>query len=132
MRKLLPYLLVCLLSLFSYSSICLADDDTGLIVDEDGQVHTDDGKAERTFSFPPVKTGFLLDVYSVDIQLHLSLEVYSFGDFTVDVGAASSRSFVSLTWEFIPVIKIGASLWGGYNVVDNSPAFGIGASILEF
>lgn len=130
MKRSLFCLLVFLLSFIP--TVALADDDTGIIVDENGQVHTDDGKAERTFSFPPVKTGFLLDVYNVDIQLHLALELYSFGDYTIDIGAASSRGFVALTWEFIPVIKIGASLWAGYNVVENEPAFGVGASILEF
>lgn len=101
-------------------------------VDPDGTVHTDDGKAERAFSLPPIKTGFLVDVYNPSIDVHLSLELVNVNDFTFDVGVASDRVFVAVTWEFIPVIKIGPSVWGGYNVSEKEPSFGVGFSVLEF
>jgi hypothetical protein len=100
--------------------------------DENDQVHTESGKAERTFAFPPVKTGFVYDVYSQDIEIHLSLEVLYFKSFALDLGVASQRAFVSLTYEFIPVIKIGAGIWAGYNVTEEQPAFGVGVAILDF
>ena len=105
--------------------------------DPDGGVVTKDGEAERTFSFPPVKAGFIVDVHNRDILPHISAEVHEWdvfwkGNFTLDAGVAASRVFASLTWEFLPIIKAGPSIWAGYNVKENDSAYGIGFTILDF
>jgi hypothetical protein len=103
----------------------------------DGTIITRDKKAERTFFFPPVKAGFIIDVYNRDILPHISVEVLEFdtfwsGDIAIDVGVGTSRVFTSLTWEFIPIIKAGPSIWAGYNVREKSQAYGIGFTVLDF
>lgn len=103
----------------------------------DGPIVTRDGEAERTFSFPPIKAGFIIDVYNKDILPHISAEVLAIeapwnGDFSIDIGVAASRVFTSLTWEFIPIIKAGPSIWVGYNVKEASQAYGVGFTVLDF
>jgi hypothetical protein len=105
--------------------------------DDDGSIITESGKAERTFSFPPLKAGFVVDFYNRDILPHISIEIKTFeiphaGDFAFDAGVATSRVFASLTWEFLPIVKIGPCIWAGYNVKENDPAFGVGVSMLDF
>ena len=104
--------------------------------DENGNVIIG-GKAKKTYSFPPIKAGFLVDFYNVDLLPHIGLEykqltVPYVGDLAFDVGVATSRAYTSVTWEAIPLIKAGPSVWAGYNVRENSVAFGVGFSILDF
>ena len=105
--------------------------------EDDGSVIPKNEKVERTFSVPPVKAGFLIDFYHPDILPHLAIEILDFkipkaGDFVVDTGVTVSRVFVALTWEFIPIVKAGPTIWAGYHVKEQDPAFGIGVSILDF
>lgn len=104
---------------------------------DDDTIEPKDPKVKRTFDFPAVKAGFIIDFKDTDVLPHLSVEAFDFsvpkiGDFAVDVGVANSRVFAALTWEVIPVVKVGPSIWAGYNVKEQDPAFGIGISILDF
>jgi len=100
--------------------------------DDDDNIKTDDGKAEKTFAFPPIKAGFIVDFHHKDIAPILSLELLSFSDFAIDVGVAQSRVFVTFDWVMIPIVKIGPFLWAGYNVPMNDFAGGLGVAILDF
>ena len=105
--------------------------------DDDDSIKTDSGKAERTFSLPPLKGGFVVDFYNRDILPHISVGLKEFGipkigDFSFDFGVGTSRVFAALTWEIIPIVKIGPCLWAGYNIRENEPAFGLGLSMLDF
>lgn len=149
MRKLLLLLMVCFVFLASSVVSALAEGDCRCEDDprccfgefeEDDSITTESGKAERTFSLPPVKAGFLIDIYNRDLLPHITMGLKSFtvpqfgswGDFSIDVGVATSRAFVALTWEIIPIVKIGPMLWGGYNVKETDAAFGVGFSMLDF
>lgn len=104
---------------------------------DDDSIDPKDEDVEKTFNFPAIKAGFIVDFGERDVLPHISVEVVEFsvpkiGDFALDVGVASSRVFSSLTWELIPIVKVGPSIWAGYNVKDNEPAFGVGVSILDF
>lgn len=142
MQKLVVILTFCL-GFLAFSPAALAGDcseDPRSCFDGfrgDDSVITEDGEAERTFSFPPVKAGFVLDLKNTDVLPHISIEAVDFsvpyaGDFAVDVGVATSRIFTSLTWEVIPIVKVGPSIWAGYNVKEGDMAFGVGISILDF
>ncbi len=105
--------------------------------EEDDTIIPKDPKVKRTFSIPPIKVGFVVDLYHRDILPHISMELLDFtlpyaGDFTIDTGVATSRVMLSLTWEFIPIVKMGPSIWVGYNVREDDPAFGVGISVLDF
>lgn len=142
-------LLVCLsmlLMLSLLSNVSLAEEDPKCEddpracfdgFDPDGGIITKDGEAERTFSFPPVKAGFIVDIHNKDILPHISAEVYELdvpwnGNMAFDVGVAASRVFTSLTWEFLPIVKAGPSIWAGYNVKENDYAYGVGFTMLDF
>ncbi len=141
-------LLVCLsmlLTLSLLSSVTLAEepkceDDPRACFggfDPDGGIITRDGEAERTFAFPPVKAGFIVDVRNRDVLPHISAEVYEWdvfwkGNIALDVGVATSRVFTSITWEFLPIIKAGPSIWVGYTVRENDQAYGVGFTMLDF
>lgn len=148
MRNLLLFLTLCFTFLAS-STLAFADDDCKCEDDprccfgefeDDDSITTESKKAERTFSLPPLKAGFVIDVYNRDLLPHITIGLKEFtisqfgnwGDFSIDVGVATSRVFTSLTWEIIPIVKIGPMLWGGYNVKENDAAFGIGFSMLDF
>jgi len=143
MRKLVV-VLALFATLFSANSVAFAgedcEDDPRACFDgfeDDDSVITKSKKAERTFSIPPIKAGFIIDLKNRDILPHLSVEILEFelpylGDFALDTGVATSRVFLSVTWEFIPIVKAGPSVWAGYNVRENEPAFGVGLSILDF
>lgn len=108
-----------------------------VVVDDDDSVDTGDETAKKTFSMPPMKAGFMFDFYHTDLLPHLAMEAFLFnvpklGDFTIDIGVATSRAFVTLTWEVIPIVKIGPAVWVGYNVREEDPAFGVGISLLDF
>jgi hypothetical protein len=105
--------------------------------DPNGKVITRDKEAERTFNFPPVKAGFIVDLHIKDILPTISAEALEIdapwnGDFSVDVGVATSRVFTSLTWEFLPIVKAGPSIWVGYNVRETDVAYGVGFTMLDF
>ena len=132
MKKFIVLLLCCFLN-----SSALADEPTPrdqFEFDEDGNVKTDNGKAERTFWFPPLKVGFLVDLQpdNRDVAPHLSIELFDFSDFAFNAGVAQSRVFLSFGWEIVPIAKIGPIVWGGYNVKDETWAAGLGVSILDF
>lgn len=140
MRKLFACLILLLVWLPSayVSATCETDPrDCFQGFDPDGGVIPNSGKPAKTFSVPPIKAGFVIDFYHRDLLPHISIEAVAFtvpyaGDFTWDFGVASSRVFTSLVWEVIPIVKIGPSIWAGYNVRENSAAFGIGVSLLDF
>ena len=140
MRKLAVLLMCCFVWLGASSpalAACEDDPRDCFEFEDDDSITTESGKAERTLSFPPLKAGFVIDVYNRDILPHISIELKAFevprvGDFAFDVGVATSRVFASLTWEFLPIVKIGPSIWAGYNVRENDPAFGVGVSMLDF
>ena len=133
MRKLLLLLL-----LFLCPSVAAAEPGMSIdprdyfTFDDEGNVTTDDGKAERTFWLPAMKTGFIVDFNHRDLTPHLSIELFEFSDFAFNFGVAQSRAFVSFGWEMIPVAKIGPIIWGGYNIKQNIYALGVGVSILDF
>ena len=145
MIKLLLSLSICLLLLLQTSYVS-AETTEGCKEDprecfdgfeDDGTVITKDPTVSRTFSFPPVKAGFVVDAYNWDILPHIGVEVVSVsapwdGDFSIDINVAASRLFTSLTWEFFPIIKAGPLVWVGYNIKQESPAYGVGFSILDF
>jgi len=142
MIKLLSFLILCLSLMLSsglsFASSCESDPrDCFDGVEDDGEVVPKDSDIKRTFSIPPVKAGFIIDFYHPDILPHIAMEVFEFsiprvGDFAVDIGVSSGRVISVLTWEAIPVIKIGPTVWAGYNVRRESAAFGIGFSMLDF
>lgn len=105
--------------------------------EDDDTVVPKDPKVVRTFSFPPIKVGFIVDMNYWDVLPHIGVELLEInapwnGDFSVDINVATSRVFTSLTWEFLPIIKAGPSVWVGYNVKEKDKAYGIGFSILNF
>jgi hypothetical protein len=141
MRAFLVLLLVCLGSFFNpaYAEGDCSEDPRACFdgFEEDGTIKTKSGKAERTFSMPALKAGFIVDVWTLDVLPHMSIELRTFelpwlGDFSLDTGVATSRLFVSVTWELIPFVKIGPSLWAGYHVREEVFAGGVGVSILDF
>lgn len=144
MRKLLTCLTLCVSFMMIQSSFAFADDpcleDPRRCFDgfgDNDEIKPKDDRAKKTFDFPAIKAGFIVDIKDPDILPHLGIELVDFslpkvGDFAVDVGVAPSIVFASLTWELLPVIKVGPSIWAGYNVKDSAPAFGIGITILDF
>lgn len=141
----------CLLALMLISSVAYADDPTPEEVpcvkddprprclfefEEDGQVHTKDPRAERTFKFPPLKAGFIFDVNHKAILPHIGIQIVDwdmFGEtFNTNFGVSWMRTFVDFSWEIVPIMKIGPSIWAGYNVEENDWAAGIGFNILKF
>jgi len=105
--------------------------------EDDDTIKPKDPQVKRTFDFPAIKAGFIIDFKETDVLPHLSVEVFTFsvpkvGDFAVDAGVANSRVFTSLTWELVPIVKVGPCIWVGYNVKAEKLAFGIGVSILDF
>lgn len=138
------FLICCLvLSGFLYSNEAFAEDECPknpracFEFDKDDKVITESGEPERTFSFPPVKTGFVVDFRNLDVLPYLGVQMFDFslpkvGDFSVDAGVAPSRLFVSLNWELIPIVKAGPMIWGGVNIKEKESAFGVGLTILNF
>lgn len=105
--------------------------------DENGQVHTKDKQAERTFSFPAVKAGMLVDVHDLDVLPYISLRAFRWTwgnqDFALDAGATLHRLFVDVHYEFIPIIAIGPTIWAGWNFEGkNTWAAGVGFGLLKF
>lgn len=105
-------------------------------IDDNGKVHTDDGKAERTFSFPALKTGFVLDLRAPDFLPFVSIELAKwkmFGEtFATDLGGTAGLVFVSLNWQYIPILKVGPTIWGGWDVSEEQYTFGAGFTIIKF
>jgi hypothetical protein len=104
--------------------------------DPDGKVHPKDPKAARIFNFPPIKAGFIFDVNHVNILPYTSLEVldWDIGSemFNSNIGVSWGRVLVDIQWVALPIISIGPTIWGGYNVGANDWAAGIGFGILKF
>lgn len=144
MRKLLMCLVLSVSFILASSGNVYADDkckdDPRECFDgfeDDDTIVPKDPHVKKTFDFPAIKAGFIIDFKNTDILPHLAVEALDFsvpkiGDFAVDVGVANSRVFTALTWEVIPIVKVGPSIWVGYNVKEKDPAFGIGISILDF
>lgn len=143
MKSLRVFLVLFLVSLFPFAAHAQEGDcdlsenpRCGFEFEEDGTVKTESGKPERTFSLPPFKGGFVFDFYNRDITPSVLVQMFDFEvvdeDFGVEVGVATSRLFVSLSWEIVPIVKIGPSVWAGYHISENDPAFGLGVSILDF
>jgi hypothetical protein len=105
-------------------------------IDDDGKVHTEDGEAERTFSFPALKTGFILDMRAPNLLPFISMELLEWGmfgeSFSSDIGGTAGLAFISLNWEVLPIIKLGPTIWGGWNVPEKQYTFGAGFTIIKF
>lgn len=105
-------------------------------IDENGKVETKDKKAERTFSIPPIKTGFIFNVKDPSFTPAISVEAFEFDIaeeyFAFDIGGAENTFFVSLGWELVPLLRIGPSVWYGYNIKEKSSGFGVGFTFLKF
>jgi hypothetical protein len=142
--KLILVLLVSLLSVqISYAEErpddCIENDlrpQCLFTIDDDGKVHTDDGKAERTFSFPALKTGFILDMRAPNLLPFISMELAAteiLGEsFAIDIGGTAGLAFVSLNYELVPIMKLGPTVWGGWNVPEKEYTFGVGFTIIKF
>lgn len=134
------WLLLSLPSSVSHADVnpeCADDPRECIDIDPNGKVTPKDPSVLRTFSFPPIKAGFVVDMRHWDVLPHIGVEVLEIdapwsGDFSVDINVATSRVFTSLTWEFLPIIKAGPLVWAGYNVKEKDAAYGIGFSILDF
>lgn len=106
--------------------------------DEDGEVHTESGVAERTFDFPPLKVGFIFDATSVNVYPYAAIQVKEwtmFGGeiFSTNLGLSWNRALIDLHWAAIPIMYIGPSIWAGWDFSgDGSWAAGVGVSILKF
>ena len=104
-------------------------------IDEDGKLTTKSGDPERTFSIPPLKTGFILDLGVPDFLPYAALEIFDFEvfntDFAVDIGGTTGRMFVSFDWELITLLKLGPTIWAGWNVPEEKMSFGVGFTILK-
>lgn len=134
------WLMLSLPSSYTYAETTDCGDDPRECFDgfeEDDTIITKDKAVKRTFSFPPIKAGFVIDVHNKDILPHVGVEVLEIdapwgGDYSLDVGVAASRVFTSITWEFIPIVKAGPSIWVGYNIRQGGPAYGVGVTVLDF
>lgn len=107
--------------------------------DENGQVHTDSGAAEKTFNWPPMKIGFLVDFNYKDILPDWTIQIphteidLPYGQaLALNAGVATSRAFISLDYEAIAIIRMGPTIWCGYNFLQEDIAWGVGFSILDF
>lgn len=104
--------------------------------DDDGKVRTEDGQAERLFSLPIIKTGIVGDFKNPTITPYLAVELFYFSlfseTFSFDVGVATDRILLDFNWEIISFLQMGPLVWGGYNVIENDYAFGVGFSALKF
>lgn len=104
--------------------------------DEEGQVKTESGEPERTFSLPPMKAGFIFDARAIDLTPSLSVELIDWEmfseDFALDFGVAHSRIFVSFDWLFIPIFKAGPMVWAGMDIPGRTWAAGLGITFIKF
>ncbi len=88
-------------------------------------------------NLPTLKTGFLVDLdpEGRDGFFYVGLEVANWRvsekEFSLDFGIASSRVMVGLSWGAFYNGKVGPFLWAGYNIADNSPAYGVGFTVLK-
>ncbi len=148
--KKLSVLLACFLAAsLAYPTYIIAQPDAGPSKEQpkksprdlfefgkDGKVIPKSDKPARTFNFPPLKTGFIIDFKNLDIMPFLGLELKEWDigkhTFNLDLGVAQSRVFMSVGWEFIPIINIGPTIWAGYNLVENDYAVGVGVMMLDF
>lgn len=141
MKRLIKYSILILVLLVGQSSLTHAecsDNPRDCFKGFNGDtIVTNSGKAERTFSVPPMKAGFLVDFSDLDVLPFVSIELLSVGlpvvdDVTLDLGVATSRVFIDVVFEFIPIVKIGPSIWIGYNVPNSDISYGVGVSFLDF
>lgn len=104
--------------------------------DDDGRVKTESGIAERTFNFPPLKVGFIFDAKNIAVLPYGSIQVVEWGMFgemfSTNIGVSWNRVFADFAWEAIPIMKIGPTIFGGYNVGEKDYCIGVGVNILKF
>lgn len=87
--------------------------------------------------YPPLKTGFLVDLdpEGRDAFFYLGLEIFDWElygqNFSFDAGLASSRALVGIGWGAFYDGAVGPFIWGGYNVKKNASAFGFGFTVLK-
>ncbi len=104
--------------------------------DPNGQVHTQDGIAERTFSFPPLKIGFIFDLHSVGLFPYGAIQVVDWWmfnqEFSVNAGLSWERAIVDYHWSIVPLLDFGPSIWAGWDFQNESFSAGLGVTILKF
>lgn len=137
-RCLIPFLVVSAL-VGTAAAKCPDNPQDCFDFNEDETVNTESGGAERTFSIPPMKVGFVVDLNNRDIlpdwtiQIpHAELDLPKAGALTLNVGVATSRIFASVDWEIAPIVRLGPTFWVGYNVKAEEIAYGLGFAILDF
>ena len=113
-------------------------------IDKDGKVKTKSGKAEKTFSFPDIKVGFIFIAPQMDILPVLSLEIYEFKKvpFYFDFGISPHVAYLSVGYNVISIFEVGIFAWAGYHFLDRDEefwgqkfygmSFGLGITVLKF
>ncbi len=125
------------MSAWCWPATATADPPPGLFrFDAQGQVKTQTGQAERTFAFPDLKVGFIVDIANPDIVPHTTLELVDGAlvgqRISLDAGVALHRLVIGLSWKFLQPIELGPFLWLGYHVPDQRFAWGVGFSLVHF
>jgi len=84
-----------------------------------------------------LKSGFLIDFdpKNRDGFFYVGLEMVDWKmgkeEFSLDFGIANSRLMLGLGWGAFYKGKVGPFVWAGYNIADNSPAYGVGLTVLK-
>lgn len=112
--------------------------------DKKGKVKTKSKNAEKTFSFPDIKVGFIFVAPQLDVLPMLSVELYEFEKvpFYFDFGLSTHLLYVSLGYNIIPIYEVGVFVWVGYHFIDRNKefwgvnfrglCFGLGATVIKF
>ena len=106
---------------------------------EDSEEKPCEEKKEKKWSdsLPPLKTGFLVDLdpSGRDGFFYFGFEIAETELFSqrwsVDVGVASGRVVTGLGLGLWFDGAVGPFVWGGYNISENSAAWGIGLNMLK-
>jgi len=111
---------------------------------KDGTVKTKSGKAEKTFSFPDIKVGFIFIAPQFDALPVLAVELYEFKKvpFYFDIGISPHVAYLAVGYNIIPIFEVGVFGWVGYHFLDKDKeffgrkfygiSFGIGVTIIKF
>ena len=98
---------------------------------------TEKRKKSLSERLPPIKTGFLVDLDpdGRDGFFYFGFETCSwelFGQhWSADIGVASGRVITGLGLGLWFDGAVGPFVWGGYNIGENAPAWGIGLNMLK-
>lgn len=98
---------------------------------------SEDKRKEISRKLPPLKTGFLVDLDpdNRDGFFYFGFETCSWKLFdqrwSADLGVASGRIIAGLGLGLWFDGAVGPFVWGGYNISENAPAWGIGFNMLK-